>query len=159
MLTIAVQHAGIARRPGLIPPTRSFQRLIPVDAGSLFSRRGERREAAQTQFLPSRANVESPTPRICSGEPRQSPRAASEAPRHRQSPAAAAPTRRSRGAPAALGTVTRPPGRATPGSPCPTRLRGSGPAARPLSSPRGGLGAAIQARAQPAAAGEETGKG
>lgn len=43
MLTIAVQHAGIARRPGLIPPTRSFQRLIPVDAGSLFSRRGERK--------------------------------------------------------------------------------------------------------------------
>lgn len=66
-------------------------------------------EEAQTQFLPSRANAGTPAPRICSGEPRQSPRAVSEPPRPQQSSAAAASTRRSRGTPMTLGTAARPP--------------------------------------------------
>lgn len=56
----------------------------------LIQSAGEREEA-QTQLLPSRANAGTPTPGVCSGEPPQSPRAASAPPRPQQSPAAQPP--------------------------------------------------------------------
>lgn len=142
----------MARRPGLIPPTQSFQRLIPVDAGALFSRRGERERKLKRSSCPAglmrehrHLDLQRETPTELTG---------------------------------CLGTTLTPaePGGCSHHSPLPGRSRGAGhrrppelpapcpppsprPRRRPLSSPCGGLGVAIQARAQPAAAGEAAGKG